>query len=373
MVRAASIVACGLVLALGTMARAQEGPLKVRSIDVDAQAGTAFTTVVVPVEPPVPVLAGAQAIFDALEFSRTFDGSGALGIRAVVTVKSGDDDLGYADLPDLQLPVTTPYAGVARRAVADITQSGTIDAIEITFRAEVLGGSPQSPTASVTGLEGEPGVTLYVAYCVHSGVKTPHDVARINPVRFNPTESGFTEWVDLNATGWPRARDGQIGLLLLDPLDGQFGPGGGSAFVQAEIEFNDGEMQLFDDIASPSASEPRALPTVPANFYGVDNAVTTDNASGVSGVRLRVGVEFQDAETLSLLSPPEYEMRVYRSEWGGCYADAIPDGLHIFDYLTFLNAFDAGDPYADCNSDGVLDLFDFLCYQNAFDRGCGGG
>ena len=370
MLRSILTATCSLTIALS--AYAQDGLLKIRTIDVDAESGLDPTTILVPVDPPVPVLRGADVVFDAFEFTRTFDGDGVLGIRAVVTVKSGDDDLGVANLPDLQLPESTPYAGVVRRAVAEITQSGTIDAIEITLRAEVLSGSPLSPTASVTGLEGEPGVTLYVAHSVRSSVLRPHEVGPIDPVSFNLTESGFTEWVDIRSGGSPIVLGGDIGMLLLDPLDGQFGPGGGSAYVQAEVEFNDGEVQRFDDIARPSASEPRALPTAPSVFYGLDNALAITNQSGIAGVRVRVGVEFQDADSLSLVSPPEYEMRVYRTDWQGCYADAIPDGLHIYDFLTFLNAFDAGDPYADCDNNGTLDIFDFLCYLSAFERGCRG-
>ncbi|UYV12923.1 MAG: hypothetical protein NCW75_01245 [Phycisphaera sp.] len=54
-----------------------------------------------------------------------------------------------------------------------------------------------------------------------------------------------------------------------------------------------------------------------------------------------------------------------------CYPDFDEDGaLTIFDFLAFQNAFDAGDPIADCDEDGSLTIFDFLCFQNAFDAGC---
>ncbi|MEQ8316277.1 MAG: GC-type dockerin domain-anchored protein [Phycisphaerales bacterium] len=55
-----------------------------------------------------------------------------------------------------------------------------------------------------------------------------------------------------------------------------------------------------------------------------------------------------------------------------CYPDFDGDGsLTIFDFLAFQNAFDTGDPSADCDGDGDLTLFDFLCFQNLFDAGCG--
>jgi len=54
-----------------------------------------------------------------------------------------------------------------------------------------------------------------------------------------------------------------------------------------------------------------------------------------------------------------------------CRADFDEDGqLTIFDFLTFQNLFDAGDPIADFDGDGSLTLFDFLAFQNAFDAGC---
>jgi serine protease AprX len=54
-----------------------------------------------------------------------------------------------------------------------------------------------------------------------------------------------------------------------------------------------------------------------------------------------------------------------------CYADFTGDGaLDLFDFLAFVNAFNAGAPEADCTDDGTLDLFDFLCFVNAFNAGC---
>ena len=55
-----------------------------------------------------------------------------------------------------------------------------------------------------------------------------------------------------------------------------------------------------------------------------------------------------------------------------CRPDLDHDGsLTLFDFLTFLNAFAAGDPLADFDGDGDLTLFDFLAFQTAFAVGCG--
>jgi hypothetical protein len=56
---------------------------------------------------------------------------------------------------------------------------------------------------------------------------------------------------------------------------------------------------------------------------------------------------------------------------GSCAADCAPDGtLDLFDFLCFVNTFNAGDLGADCDGTGSLDLFDFLCFTNAFNAGC---
>jgi hypothetical protein len=54
-----------------------------------------------------------------------------------------------------------------------------------------------------------------------------------------------------------------------------------------------------------------------------------------------------------------------------CYPDLDGNGtLELFDFLSFVNLFNAADPTADCDGNGSLDLFDFLCFTNAFNAGC---
>jgi hypothetical protein len=55
----------------------------------------------------------------------------------------------------------------------------------------------------------------------------------------------------------------------------------------------------------------------------------------------------------------------------GCEADCDGSGdVDLFDFLCFVNLFNAGDSVADCDGSGMLDLFDFLCFVNAFEAGC---
>lgn len=54
-----------------------------------------------------------------------------------------------------------------------------------------------------------------------------------------------------------------------------------------------------------------------------------------------------------------------------CYPDFDQSGqLDFFDFLTFLNLFNEGDPKADCDLFDGLNFFDFLCFANAFNEGC---
>jgi uncharacterized membrane protein len=57
-----------------------------------------------------------------------------------------------------------------------------------------------------------------------------------------------------------------------------------------------------------------------------------------------------------------------------CYGDFDADNdLSLFDFLAYVNEFNAGSPSADCDLSSALDLFDFLCFVNAFNAGCQGG
>jgi hypothetical protein len=54
-----------------------------------------------------------------------------------------------------------------------------------------------------------------------------------------------------------------------------------------------------------------------------------------------------------------------------CTADLDGSGsLDLFDFLTFVNLFGAGDPQVDCDGDGVLAAADFACYMALFAAGC---
>jgi hypothetical protein len=62
---------------------------------------------------------------------------------------------------------------------------------------------------------------------------------------------------------------------------------------------------------------------------------------------------------------------VQKSHAQECFADCNRDGsLDLWDFLCFIEEFNAGVGRGDCNSDGFFDLFDFMCYTNVFNSSC---
>jgi hypothetical protein len=96
------------------------------------------------------------------------------------------------------------------------------------------------------------------------------------------------------------------------------------------------------------------------------DAIASDGAGGA----------FVAGETnASLGGPKKGKIDAWLARFGGdepgCYPDFTGDGtLDLFDFLGYVNAFNAQDPEADCDSDGSFSLFDFLCFVNAFNEGC---
>ena len=48
--------------------------------------------------------------------------------------------------------------------------------------------------------------------------------------------------------------------------------------------------------------------------------------------------------------------------------------LNVNDYLCFINRFNLGDTYANCDDSStppILNVIDFLCFMTRFQEGCG--
>ncbi len=62
---------------------------------------------------------------------------------------------------------------------------------------------------------------------------------------------------------------------------------------------------------------------------------------------------------------------------GGCYPNCdgstAPGGaptLNVNDFICFQTKFALGDPYADCDQNGVRNVNDYICFQTKFAIGC---
>jgi hypothetical protein len=101
---------------------------------------------------------------------------------------------------------------------------------------------------------------------------------------------------------------------------------------------------------------------------GLESAPYAMEVAQHGGTRyLYVGGWFQDAGGV----PGTRYLARYSSCPPACYADCNSDGaLNLSDFGCFQTRFALGDPYADCNVDGVLNLSDFGCFQTRFALGC---
>ncbi|MFI4915808.1 MAG: GC-type dockerin domain-anchored protein [Phycisphaerales bacterium JB060] len=120
-----------------------------------------------------------------------------------------------------------------------------------------------------------------------------------------------------------------------------------------------------NNIAAWDGAQWTAFEGPSATGVSVD-AASLLSVDGNGGPSLWVGGRFNRAG-----GEPSWMLARYGCEQS-CPADLDADGsLTIFDFLTFLDLFDAGDPIADFDGDGELTVFDFMAYQTTFDAGCG--
>jgi hypothetical protein len=177
---------------------------------------------------------------------------------------------------------------------------------------------------------------------------------------------------------------GQYDITYLDPesfwdftiFGGDAGVGGSSKLLSFGSQF-DGILEAWFEYYSGGD-----VGDFDYAFYEVDGdrTVIADNDSEElryrlqfpvrAGQKISFGVATVDGEAgrgrLDVAS-----IRVFLSNTEGCYADFTGDGtLDLFDFLGYVNLFNAGEPAADCDGDGDFTLFDFLCFTNAFNAGC---
>jgi hypothetical protein len=143
--------------------------------------------------------------------------------------------------------------------------------------------------------------------------------------------------------------DGAGGVLMGGAAGNMGGPyeGSGDGFV---VRYDDeGAIVWSTQFGSTGSDEAQAL--------------AVDGTGGVYAAGYTNG---------SLGGPLAGDWDGYVAHLGAAYGpDCDGSGvLDLFDFLCFVNLFNAGAPGADCDGNHAADLFDFLCFVNAFNYGC---
>jgi photosystem II stability/assembly factor-like uncharacterized protein len=164
---------------------------------------------------------------------------------------------------------------------------------------------------------------------------------------------GFSCFCECPGTGIYRSRD--LGLTWQAMSDG-LPPGA----LVSDIT-TDG-AHLFASV------QPRTGPDGNSTVY-------TSTDGGHSWFPFGQGLEDTTAGPLAILGDALFAGTTGRGVWAAplttCAADCTADStLDLFDFLCFVNLFNAQNPAADCTADGAFDLFDFLCFVNQFNEGC---
>lgn len=360
---------CAAVIAASALG--QDGPLKIRTIDVDLEAsGLVRERVVVAVDPPVRVLPDAEVVLDAMRLVRSKTGDGVLGVRVTINVLSGGDVMGSAPLPEFLNASDFPLQHSTRRPRIALDGAGVIDGIEFVIENAAIEGSPADAMSRLTGLGGDPGMTVYVAYGANATeFRSAHTRVTLDaPPLLRSIDTGSTPWNAIDRTDLSEPRPGPIayahmGGWAADPREPDI-----SAMIEARTTFA-GVQYLFNDASAPSTGQ---APPASESHAVLDNALAFDaplSLFDLQTVEVRLTADHLSGGLVTYASSEPFEMSLYAEDWA-CYADANRDGiLNIFDFLGFQNAFSEGHSYADCDSDGQLTIFDFLCFQNAFASG----
>ncbi len=154
----------------------------------------------------------------------------------------------------------------------------------------------------------------------------------------------------------------------------------GATWTRTEIDPFPGDGAILREVVARSASEVYALgvidgvETMPLvmRYDGSEWTVLESPTTDGSGEQF-MAATLTPAGTIWGAGLYSFDGRPFtmRASLATCRADLDGDGeLTIFDFLTFQNLFDAGDPTADFDGDGDLTIFDFLAFQNEFDTGC---
>ena len=154
------------------------------------------------------------------------------------------------------------------------------------------------------------------------------------------------------------------------------GPGGDVVVRFSDVQggfVGQGNINADPRFTDPAAGDYRISTGSPVIDAGDNTAVPTGVTTDLDG-----NPRFVDDPNTPNTGVPGHgfaeivDMGAYEFQGEACYADCDSNGvLDIFDFLCFQNSFVLGEAYAcDCDPDPACDIFDFVCFQNAFVAGC---
>ncbi len=223
------------------------------------------------------------------------------------------------------------------------------------FDALPFGSVPalDSPYMFAAGeLSGDDRLDLYIVQDGQDQVKlmtarAPHAVSFAGMAVSSSRTTGFggnTHLADLDGDG-----DQDVGVSPIDVDIANCGPGSHFALLR-----NNGQGQLSDPWAGTMSFHVDAHDFA---FVDIDRDGCLDLFQGLcAGYRVLMRTD----------CPPS---ACYPNCDGSTGAGGTPT-LNVNDYICFQTRFALGDPYADCDANGIRNVNDYICFQTRFALGC---
>jgi hypothetical protein len=201
-------------------------------------------------------------------------------------------------------------------------------------------------------LDGDDKLDLYIVQDGQDQVKlmqsrAPHGVTFSSVAVSSTRTNGFggnTHFADLDDDGDP-----DVGVSPIDVDIANCGPGSHFALLR-----NNGQGQLSDPWAGSMSFHVDAHDFA---FLDIDRDGCLDLFQGLcAGYRVLMRADCP--------APP-----CYPNCDGSTGAGGQPT-LNVNDYICFQTRFALGDPYADCDQNGLRNVNDYICFQTKFALGC---
>jgi hypothetical protein len=165
-------------------------------------------------------------------------------------------------------------------------------------------------------------------------------------------QSGMRVLYRWNGTGWPEVPNSWRGF----PTD-------------SFVAYDDGSGEaLYAGVASGGDPYPGVARWDGMSWSGVGNGIRGPDVH-VRAFQSFQGMLYAGGQFGTAGGEPALNI----ARWGcpPCPADCDGSGtLDLFDFLCFVNRYNAGDRFGDCTDEGAFDFFDFVCFISLFNEGC---